>query len=496
MPNDSATASYIISDLQRRVTSAEIEGNGEELLKILRQRNISRLALLANNSIEWAMVDLACLKAGLCILPLPIFFSKTQRKHAINSCAVDAIITDDPELIETEFSVETLALSFLGDGKFSLCVFNAFSNKALIPSGTGKITFTSGSTGQPKGVCLSNDQLGIQAEALAELVAIDLPRHLCLLPLSTLLENVAGVYSPICAGGEVIIPRQEELGFSGSSLQNPEKLLSVIQQLRPDSLILIPQLLLFLLSAAEKGWQIPDSLKFVAVGGSKVSKDLIVKAKQKGLPVYEGYGLSECASVVSLNTPSQDKPGSCGKPLRHFDVSFDNGEVMLAGNVMLGYVNEPESWKPEKIATGDLGCLDAEGFLHINGRKKNLLISTYGRNISPEWIESELLMNPALSEVVVLGDAKPYCAALISVRSIQTLDCEIQQWIDRVNSGLPDYARVKKWRRLDQALQSNSNLMTENGRPRRENINRAFSDVIDQLYEATTLELDNADFAA
>lgn len=478
-----SSASYTISDLQRTYGASEIEAFAEELCVLLEQLQITRLALLADNSIEWVIVDLACRNASITLLPLPTFFSRSQCTHAVASCSVTAVITDNPALVEAEFSAHTSNLANLGDGRLSLCLLKDVPQMALIPKGTGKITFTSGSTGQPKGVCLSERQLMKQAQVLAELPAIESPRHLCLLPLSTLLENIAGVYAPMLAAGELIIPSQQELGFDGSTLLDQEKLLTMIHRLRPESIILIPQLLLLLITAIKMGWQPPDSLKFVAVGGSKVSVDLLLEARQLGIPVFEGYGLSECASVVSLNTARADKPGSCGKPLPHIEVSFDEGELVVSGNAMLGYVNEPESWNLPKIATGDLGHLDAQGFLHIDGRKKNLLISSYGRNISPEWVESELLANPLLAEAVVLGDAKPFCTALISVRSPKISDSQIQQWIEKVNQDLPDYARIRCWHRLNQLLQSDRQLMTENGRPRRGNINRRFDEEINRLYQ-------------
>ena len=322
---------------------------------------------------------------------------------------------------------------------------------------------------------------------LASKIKIDKPRHLCVLPLSTLLENVAGVYAPILSHGEVIIPRQEELGFVGSALVDSQKLLATIQSVQPDSMILIPQLLLFLLNAIEQGWQCPDSLKFVAVGGSKVSVDLLNSAIESGIPVYEGYGLSECASVVSLNTPQAQHRGSVGQPLPGLEISFRDSEVIVSGNTMLGYVNEPDTWHGAEIETGDLGHIDEEGFLHIDGRKKNLLISSYGRNISPEWVESELLVSPLLAEAVVLGDAKPYCTALLTARSASTSDSEIQQIIGQINSSLPDYARVMAWHRLDKPLQGEGRFMTDNGRPRRKAINEAFSLEIDALYTEASL---------
>jgi long-chain acyl-CoA synthetase len=481
-----ATAKFTLSDSEKSFSSALIESEVLALVKLLRDKKLTRVALLAGNSIEWTVVDIACREAGICLLPLPVFFSESQRLHAINICSVEAVITDDPDLFDVLSETGGESLPLLGKELFSLCYLNNISQLAKLPENTGKITFTSGSTAEPKGVCLSHEQLVRQAYILSSMIGLDSPRHLCVLPLSTLLENVAGVYAPILAQGEVIIPSQDLLGFKGSVLVDPQKLLSTLQSVQPDSIILIPQLLLLLVNAIKQGWKCPSSLKFVAVGGSKVSVDLLTEARELGIPVYEGYGLSECASVVSLNTPQAEKLGSTGKPLPGLTLSLREGEVIVSGNTMLGYVNEPDSWNLEQIDTGDLGHFDRDGFLHIDGRKKNLFISSYGRNISPEWVESELQANPLLAEAVLLGDSKPYCTALLTVRSSLTSDAEIQAFLDQLNSGLPDYARVMAWHRLAKPLQSESKYMTDNGRPRRDSINEAFQTEIDALY-ATSL---------
>jgi acyl-CoA synthetase (AMP-forming)/AMP-acid ligase II len=212
---------------------------------------------------------------------------------------------------------------------------------------------------------------------------------------------------------------------------------------------------------------------------------LVQEARKLGLPVYEGYGLSECASVVSLNTPAHDLAGSAGHVLPHVQLSNANGELVVSGNTMLGYVGELQSWYPKTIATGDIGHVDGNGFVHISGRSKNLLISSYGRNIAPEWVESELLATPLLADAVVYGDAQPYCVALVSPRDPATPDALIQTVINATNMRLPDYAQVQRWHRLPAMLATNPQLLTANGRPRRAAIAAAFAGELAALYPAT-----------
>lgn len=477
-----AADATVISDLQSCCTAAQLQARSVQILDQLARYEVNSLGLYAANSIDWVMVDLACQRADHCIVPIPTFFSTSQIEHTLNSCQLDAFVTDDPELMAVLPNINCHSVGKLAGTELELILLCKHKRDLVRPQGTGKITFSSGSTGQPKGVCLSHGQLKFQADALRQSVALSSPRHLCLLPLSTLLENVAGIYAPLLAGGEIIIPAQRELGFEGSALVDQDKFLVTISTSQPDSIILVPQLLLLLVAAISKGWKPPDSLKFIAVGGSKVSMQLLSNAIALGLPVFEGYGLSECCSVVSLNTPSKSEIGSCGKPLQHLELSFDEGEVCVSGNTMLGYVNEPTSWNSRFIRTGDLGHLDHNGFLHIDGRKKNVLISSFGRNISPEWVESELLANPMLFEAVVVGDARPHCSALLSVRDAQTNDAELQYWIDLVNAKLPDYARIKRWHRTALPLSKQEGLLTENGRPIRQAINAVYAAEIESLY--------------
>lgn len=445
------------------------------------KHQIKRLALCGDNSIDWMVADLACQTAGVCLIPLPTFFTSHQLKNVLEKTPVDAVLCEQSDIFASFLKENITAQLNTPLNSYSLLLLEQPSQNAQLPDQTQKITFTSGSTGNPKGVCLSNAQLILQGQALADIVNLDHPRHLCLLPLSTLLENVAGIYSTLLAKGKVVIPSLSEIGFQGSSSLSPEQFVTTVSRYSPNSIIVTPQLLLLLVSAAEAGWQPPATLQFVAVGGARVSPQLLVRAHALNIPAYEGYGLSECASVVSLNTPSHNDQTSSGLPLPHLNVEIENDEVVVSGNAMLGYANEPESWGQTRIHTGDMGSLTEQGFLNINGRKKNLLISSYGRNINPEWVESELLTHPLLAECVVFGDARPYCVALISTRGETSLEVT-QQFIDQTNTQLPDYARIQNWHLLVEPLSKQKGLFTDNGRPRREAIAQQYAELIDSLY--------------
>ena len=498
MPGVLKRLEFIASLIPERsiaLTSGDYQVTYKELLDEVKQR-ISWLrgiksevvALYAGNTTEWVFIDLACQELELVFIPLPAFFSASQIQGCLRRTGVDTLLNDKPELpgfIDSQFTSMPYH-----EHSASVNTIYAWRSTASsgtdLPISTQKITFTSGSTGSPKGVCLSTEHQWRVAQSLADAIGIRYPKHLCLLPLSTLLENIAGVYTPLLCGGEVVIPSDQERGMLGSSGIDEQAFLGCINRIKPHSLILVPQLLTLLVQACLKGWQSPEILKFIAVGGGKVSPQLIQQARQLGLPVYQGYGLSECGSVVALNTPTNDCIDSVGQILPHCQVAIENNEVVVTGSVHLGYIEDSATWNSEKIHTGDVGQLQ-NGFLSIDGRKKNILITSFGRNISPEWVESVLMAKPLFKQCVVLGDAKPFLVAVVSA-PLSVNDDVIASWVEICNQKLPDYARIGGWLRItDKEFQP---YITANGRPQREQIKSQFDERLNRLYQNN----DNASF--
>lgn len=439
----------------------------------LKDKGVRRLAILADNSPEWAVMDLAACKLGIPCIPLPSFFSATQLSHCLNDCQPDLIVTDQPNRISTLSEQFYTAIPFYGlHALTALRLISQPSTQALPPQ-TCKITYTSGTTGEPKGVCLSAAAIESVTNALADTSAgTHHDRHLSILPLSTLLENIAGLYTPLKLGATVYLLSKEKLDPA-----SPQTLIHQIHdQCIKDhisTLLLTPQLLqLWCLHLRQ-----PDtpptvsSLRYIAVGGASVPLTLLKQAAQHALPVYEGYGLSECASVVSVNPLQHAKPGSVGKVLPHLTIKIaGDGEILIKGTHFLGYLGMPpnqDSWWP----TGDLGRLDEDGYLFLQGRKKNLFITSQGRNISPEWIEQILSCEPEISQVAVFGEGLPQPVAIIFPSPLaRTAEDSLSSAIQRANQKLPKYAQLMEWTVSTEPFSSQNGLLTANGRLKRDSL--------------------------
>ena len=455
------------------------------------------IGLYMDNSPAWAVMDLAAQIAGVTQVPLPGFFSDQQLKHAIEDSGIECICTDHPQRIAM-LSSENHPFHISGPESLAGTTYQRIclspSSRRRHHSSIAKITYTSGTTGNPKGVCLSQQTLEAVSTALRDAIGVEnSDRHLSIMPLSTLLENIGGVYVPLLAGACSCLPSFSNTGMHGATNFDASCTLDLIHEHQITSLILTPQLLQGLIRAivagGEKGDRSPESLRFVAVGGAPVSQTLLARGQDLGLSVYEGYGLSECGSVVAVNTPEQHRSGSVGKPLAHNTLRFaDDGEILVKGRLFQGYLNEHASFSKDGYwPTGDLGYLDESGFLYITGRKKNVFITSYGRNVAPEWVERELTAHPGILQAVLFGEGRPWNTAIIVpalVHGRGANKAEIDQAVELCNRLLPDYARIHSWILAESPFTVSNYQLTGTGRPRRKNIWSHYQAWIDTGYEA------------
>jgi long-subunit acyl-CoA synthetase (AMP-forming) len=193
-----------------------------------------------------------------------------------------------------------------------------------------------------------------------------------------------------------------------------------------------------------------------------------------GIPVHEGYGLSECCSVVAVNRPGERRPGTVGQPLNGLSVSIDDGEIVVDGpSITDGYLKQKSATRPWR--TGDLGEIDREGFVTVHGRKDSLLVTSFGRNVSPEWIETMVLADQRIALCVVTGHGEPHLTSLLipSLSGVTWFEkatrAEIVKLLSDLCSEAPDYAVPRAYvvLALEEALK---NQLISNGRPVRKQI--------------------------
>lgn len=439
----------------------------ENFSDMLGQIDACRIAVAMDNGLEWLAADLAALATGRVVVPLPPFFSHEQREHVMASSGIDTLLLHDlapfgPADRFTGFRVCRRDKNLTWLKRAPTCPPD-------LPRGTFKISYTSGSTGRPKGVCLGASMLEAVAVSLVERTRdIGVRRHLSLLPLAVLLENVAGTWAALLSGADLQLPGLAETGLNGSSGLDAPRLAACLRRHRPESIIVLPQMLNALCHLATNGMLDPSTLKFVAVGGAHTPRSLLEHAREVGLPVFEGYGMTECGSVVCLNVPGQDRPGSVGKPLAHIGIeAAESGELTMSGPHHLGYVGTPDGGDSAGLfPSGDLGRIDAAGYVHVAGRIDNRYSTAWGRNISPEWIESELNGEPEISQCFVHGRGLAFNLAVIVPTAADPANVELA--VERCNRRLPDYARIACWQVRRDPFSVEDGTSTPNGRLRRE----------------------------
>jgi long-chain acyl-CoA synthetase len=403
------------------VDAARLAGRVATLAAMLGGRS-SVVGVLAEDGPDWMVGALAVRAIGATLVPLPLFFSAGQL----------AFVARDAGL--TMIAVSPSQVARAADAGLPIAVIEdrCGDTGGLADQEGGVVAYTSGTTGRPKGVILDAGAIDIKALTLAAACGAGPgDRHFSVLPVSLLLELLCAVHVVLLSGGQVSFAPRGEGGWSAH-------LPDAATAAQPTVTVLVPALLAAWTGMLEAtGQRAPHSLRFVAVGGAPVGEGLAERAWKVGLPVHEGYGLTECCSVVALNRPGERLAGTVGRPLPGVAVTIEDGEIVIADpSLMTGYLGGDTA--PPRWRTGDLGRVDESGRLIVTGRRDDVIVTGLGRNVSPGWPEALVLADPAISHCAVL-DGGAYPRAVIEPACLpesQARDLAACCW-----AGLPDYAR-------------------------------------------------------
>jgi long-subunit acyl-CoA synthetase (AMP-forming) len=402
---------------------------------------------------HWVLSDLAIMLYGGVALPVPLEFSDEQIRNLLQHADICLVESPDTSTRIRKLLPDTPVYNVkerVWHGDLS----PAAGNKVEMVPNIIKVIHTSGTTSTPKGVLINDEGLGALIESLlASTLHIGEINYCSLVPFSLLIEQVLAIYLPLLSGGSVTLKPANVPDFS-VKMGHIDDYIAHICRANCNCLFLPPLLL-------EKINQLLDEDKariapflerspHILTGGAKVSSTLLSELEYKGVRVYEGYGLSENSSVVSLNTPGARKLGTAGKLLPHVQAKFHDGELLIKSTSLCsGYLGTDSSScqfdEQGFMHTGDIGKMDDQGFLHIGGRKKNIIVLSNSRNICPEWVEQIYKMDASFDEIVVVGEGKEFPSAVVFTDDQHISPMEISASFAKHHHKLPSYSQVAKF---------------------------------------------------
>lgn len=478
--------------IYRAVTYQEMKERVEQVAGYLLSRGLEaqdRVALLSENRPEWPITDMGIISAGLVNVPIYPTLTALQIRHILNDSGARAIfvskpaqlqkivaihheckhlkwvvVMDPPETLPEMKGIEVVSLhQVLTEGESLLAQSRTLLEQRLQQAHENhlvSIVYTSGTTGDPKGVMLTHRNFASNARAAQQALGFDSSQiSLSFLPLSHVLERVVNYVMQYC-------------GATIAYAESIDTIAQNLQEVRPSVFVAVPRIFEKIYTriiqnienekplkkkifywALEVGKQaavyisqgkpLPPSLawkhkladklvfakirektggrlKFAVSGGAPLMRELAEFFFAVGIHIYEGYGLTETSPVICFNRPGAVKFGYVGQVIEDVEVKIaPDGEILARGpNITPGYFNQPEATR-EVIDeegwfhTGDIGELDEDGFLKITDRKKEIIVMSNGKNVAPQPIENVLKTSPYIEQAVMLGNNQKYMAALI-----------------------------------------------------------------------------------
>jgi long-chain acyl-CoA synthetase len=534
----------------------------------LRLQRGDRVAIMLRNCPQWMMFDQAAMSLGLVVVPLYTVDRPDNIAYIINNAGVKVLLFENDEQWQALRTVRDQLggvvrfvsiddLKDAGETRLKSAAEFLPSTASLQPAPPcqmnelASIIYTSGTTGRPKGVMLSHANMLTNAHACLDTFTVrgdDL--LLSFLPLSHTFERTLGYYLAVMTGATVAFARSIPL------------LSEDLQSIRPTMLISVPRIyervygaikikleegsplkrMLFHL-AVETGWarfeheqgrgpwkvsfllwpilqklvakKILDKLggrmRVAISGGAALAPDISRVFVGLGLPVVQGYGLTETSPVITGNHLENNFPDSVGQPIRDVQVRIGEQNVLLVKgpNVMLGYWNNPEATKAMIDAdgwlnTGDVARISGTGHIYITGRIKEIIVMSNGEKIPPGDMEIAILHDPLIDQVMIFGEAHPYLVALavlnpevwlsiaakVGVRpdmpeslTDSNVRAKVLRRIARNLSGFPGYANVHRVLLLREPWSIENGLLTPTLKIKRAEVAAKFAEQIKQLYE-------------
>jgi len=498
-------------------------------LKNLGVQKGDRVMLISPNRYEWVVADMAIQVAGGVNVPVHVTLSGPQMLWQVHHSGAKTIIASGPtfagliaphlgDLKLTLLSFDECKEPLSGRQFTQLCtltrqISSADGQKLLeqaaqtvSPDDLATIIYTSGTTGEPKGAMLSQNNLASNALMTATMTQVNNDDvRLTWLPMSHIFARTCDLYGIIACGYELALA------------DSPEAILENCAYYKPTLLNGVPyfyeKVMNKLIEAKTPGMLrhlFGGRLRICVAGGAPLPEHVATFYRQHDVFLLQGYGLTESSPVISGETPDAVKFGSVGKVLPGLEVKIaPDGEILTKGpHVMLGYWNNPaataETIVDGWLHTGDLGDLDSEGFLKITGRKKELIVTSAGKNIAPVYLESLLKADPLFMQVVVIGDRRKFLTVLIvpgmdflkawavEKKLEWTNDAEMlvhaqvrQLYFDRIKTLLKDVShneQIRNFALLSRPFSVESNELTLTLKLRRSIIAKNYSDVIEEMY--------------
>jgi long-chain acyl-CoA synthetase len=451
----------------------------------------SHIAVIGENRVQWGIAYLTAMCFNHVVVPIDKNLTTNEILNVIHESDTTAVVFS--ETFEPLFRVELMNNS-------SGCPIEALPK--IQPKDLAVIIFTSGTLGRAKGVMLSQKNIAANLIAMRTMFEI-LPedRFLSVLPMHHTYECTCGFLCPISAGASAHFARSLKTVVDDLQLVKATMLLAVpllydkmyrrIQQAiqeKKTSSILIEPLKRISAVAEQLGWKgvrkkifkevhhkFGGHIRCFIAGGAAPDPAVAKGLRELGFNFVQGYGLTETSPILTLNQLDNFKDDSAGFPLPGVQVKIANpdadgvGEVWAKGeNVMLGFYRNEKATKDVFedgwFKTGDQGFLDADGMLHINGRKKNVIISKSGENVFPEEIEDALHRSPFVLESLVYGEKDPKQDEIIAAQIVvdaeafielaeskgmkitdELINDVIAKEVRSVNSGLAGYKQIKKF---------------------------------------------------